>query len=91
MAPATGLIAAAVASVPGIEWLMTRWTADQEIRRLQGRWRHVVQQCPSVVMPLPWPMRLLDRPLVAVRMRIEVLDGEAELAAATSDDSGCAR
>lgn len=64
----------AVWAVPVIEWAQRQRAARADIVQLRPVWQVVAHQFPEVVLRLPWWRRLLDAPLHADRMRIELID-----------------
>lgn len=60
--------------VPAVEWGMSQVAARRQIRALKPGWLAVCRERPELIVPLRWWTWLLDAPLVAERMRIEVAD-----------------
>lgn len=65
-------------AVPTGEWVLAQRDARRQIRALRPAWSSMVGEHPELVVPLPWWTRLLDAPLLAERMRIELVDAADE-------------
>lgn len=61
-------------AVPTLEWALAQVAARQQIRALQPSWLTVCRQRPELIVRLPRWTRIVDAPLVAERMRIELAD-----------------
>lgn len=73
--PVTAATAAAgMLSVPVLESFHEQVDARRQIRSLRPQWLRVRHEHPEVIVHLPLWSRLVDAPLVAERMRIEILD-----------------
>jgi len=72
----------AMVSAPVVERLEQHVIARREIRRLRPEYSAVVAAYPEVILPLSRSQRWLDAPVVAERMRIEILDARSQVSRA---------
>lgn len=61
-------------AVPALEWVLAQVAARRQIRALQPSWLTVCRQRPELIVRLPRWTHIMDAPLVAERMRIELAD-----------------
>lgn len=76
---AGAFLAVALLGAPFIARVQEQRAARQEIRRLRAEWSALTSLHPEVVLPIPRFQQLLDAPVVAERMRIELLDARAQI------------
>lgn len=79
MPAAAAATALGMLCVPALEWVLSQVAARRQIRTLKPNWLAVCRERPELIVSLGWWTRLLDAPLLAERMRIEV-DDALELA-----------
>lgn len=61
-------------AIPVLEWVLAQRAARRQIAVLRPAWLEVRRERPELIVPLSRWARIVDAPLVAERMRIEVVD-----------------